>query len=196
MTRTFGARAAQNYRFFAQAVDQVSQLPGVLSASAVMCPPLGGTCWTSPYQLDGTPAMDTIQQPWTALDMVMRRYFETLETPLIDGRYFGDSDSEGAAPVAILSQSFARRLFPNGGAIGKRLRVKYAARPVMEVVGVVADIKQAGLEAANMSELYVPPRRCLTVVVRPPATLGASRVPPPPPSGTWIRTSPSRASRR
>jgi hypothetical protein len=104
-------------------------------------------------------------QPWTALNMVMRRYFETLQTRLIEGRYFSDSDyqqhsDQGSAPVAILSQSFARRLFPGASPIGKRLRVKYAAHEVLEVVGVVADIKQAGLEAPNMARFTCLPRRC------------------------------------
>jgi putative ABC transport system permease protein len=170
VTRTYGARPAQNYRFFAQAIDQVSQLPGVVSASAVMCPPLGGTSWTSPYQVEGAPPVDAMEQPWTALNMVMRRYFETMGTPLVAGRYFGDSDYEGSAPAAILSESFARRLWPNKSPIGRRLRVKYASHEILEVVGVVADMKQYSLEAPNTPELYLPaaqmPVSFMTIMVR------------------------------
>jgi len=170
VTRNGNSRPKQQYRFFAQSVEEVSHLPGVVSASAVMCPPLSGTCWTSPYTVDGQPSVDTMQQPWTALNMVMRRYFETMQTPLIAGRTFADADYEGSQAVAILSQSFARRLWPNESGIGRKLRVKYASHEVLEVVGVVADIKQYGMETPNMGEVYVPaaqmPVGFMTIVVR------------------------------
>jgi putative ABC transport system permease protein len=179
VTRTFGGGPGQNYRFFSQAVESVARLPGVVSASAVMCPPLTGLCWTSPYQADGATAAGATQQPWTALNMVMPHYFGTMQMPLVAGRYFGANDNQGSAPVAILSQSFARRLWPDSSPIGKRINVKFASHPVMEVVGVVADVKQFGLEGTNMVELYVPaaqmPVGFMSIVVRTtgdPASLG------------------------
>jgi putative ABC transport system permease protein len=93
-----------------------------------------------------------------------------MRTPLVAGRYFGDSDYEGSAPAAILSESFARRLWPNESPIGRRLRVKYASHEILEVVGVVADMKQYSLEAPNTPELYLPaaqmPVSFMTIMVR------------------------------
>jgi putative ABC transport system permease protein len=69
-----------------------------------------------------------------------------------------------------VSASFARRLSPASSPVGHRLRVKYAAHEVLEIVGVVADMKQYGLESPNMPEVYVPaaqmPVSFMTIVVR------------------------------
>ncbi len=156
--------------FFSQALDRIGRLPGVKSASAAMCGPLGGIMWTSPYVLEGRPAPPSAEQPWTALNMIMPRYFQTLGTPLVEGRFFTDSDNAHTKSVAIVNQTMARRVSPQGSAIGKQIRVRYAAQPLVEIVGVVTDIKQSSLDKPDMPEVYVPaaqmPVNFMTIVVR------------------------------
>jgi|HubBroStandDraft_1064217.scaffolds.fasta_scaffold02173_4 putative ABC transport system permease protein len=165
-----GGPMTRHLQFFEQAADRIARLPGVESASAVMCPPLGGTCWTSPYALVGHAAPPVMQRPWTALNMVLPGYFATMRAKLIEGRLFTAQDDGRAGNLAIVNQTMARRLWPNGGAVGQRVDVTYAAGEVLEVVGVVADVKQFGLDSPVMEEVYVPaaqmPVNFMTLVVR------------------------------
>ncbi len=161
---------AEHLRFFEQAADRIARLPGVYSASAAMCPPLGGTCWTSPYAPAGRAAPPVMQRPWTALNMVLPGYFATMHAELIAGRLFAAQDDGRSGHLAIVNQTMARRLSPQGSAVGQRVDVTYATGEMLEVVGVVADIKQFGLDDPAMEEVYVPaaqmPVNFMTLVVR------------------------------
>jgi putative ABC transport system permease protein len=177
-----GGPADRNLQYFTDAVDRVAHQPGVSSAAAVMCPPLSGTCWTSPYWPQGQSA--TGQLPWTALNMITPGYFATIQTPLIAGRAFMGGDTAGSRPVAIVNQtmvnqSMASRLAPTGSAVGKLLHVQWAAHELLEVVGVVPDVKQFGVGVPVMPEVYVPvaqmPVNFMTVVVRSSASGAAQQ---------------------
>jgi ABC-type lipoprotein release transport system permease subunit len=80
-------------------------------------------------------------------------YFRTLRIPLVSGRYFDPSDRSGAAPVAIVNRTAAERLW--GGAATSR-RVHVTGEAPREIVGVVGDIKHAGLHATEGPVVYVP----------------------------------------
>jgi predicted permease len=165
-----GGPADRNLQYFTDAVDRVAHQPGVSAAAAVMCPPLSGTCWTSPYWPQGQSAAGNGQLPWTALNMITPGYFATIQTPLIAGRVLMEGDTAGNRPVAIVNQSMASHLAPGGSVVGKLLHVQYSAHELLEVVGVVPDIKQFGVGVPVMPEVYVPvaqmPVNFMTVVVR------------------------------
>jgi putative ABC transport system permease protein len=160
----------QSLSFFSEAVNRISHVPGVVSASAVMQAPLRGVHWTSPYVPSGQPGPLNTQQPWTALNMVLPGYFRTMQARLVQGRFFSDSDRGNSLPVAIINQALARRVAPHGSVVGKRIYVRYAAHPLLEVVGVVADVKQFSLTRPPMAEVYVPDAQMsvpfMTIVVR------------------------------
>jgi putative ABC transport system permease protein len=112
-------------------------------------------------------------------------YFTTLRVPMRAGRAFTDADREGAPLVAVVSESFAGHFWPGENALGKRLR---RAGPVvrwMEVVGVAADVRDAGLSTAPAPTFYVAypqqntPTARVTVVLRtridPALVAGAAR---------------------
>jgi putative ABC transport system permease protein len=158
-------------RFFTQAAEQVSHLAGVQGATAVMCPPLGGsTCWTSPYAEENDVEPPSMQKRWTALNQILPNYFAVMGTPLVEGRAFTERDDKAASPVAIVNQTLAHRLWPGTSAVGKRIRVKFAAGQLLEVVGVAADMRQFGLDTAASAEVFVPlaqmPVSWMTVVAR------------------------------
>jgi len=165
-----GVNPEQNLAFFSEAIDHISHLPGVTSASAAMFGPLAGTPWTSPYAPEDHPVPPGTQQPWTAINMVWPGYFQTMQTPLIEGRLFTNSDRIHSVPVAIVNQAMARSMAARGKLIGRRLFVRYAANPVLEIVGIVGNIKQRALDQPNMPEVYVPvaqmPASAMTIVVR------------------------------
>ncbi len=172
-----GNAGAQNFAFFSQAIARIAHLPGVRSASAVMCPPFYGTEWTSPYVPADRAAPSLNEQPWTALNMVMPDYFQTMRTPLLEGRFLTAADDAASRPVAVVNETMARTIDARGNAVGKLIHVEYAAHPLLEVVGVVQDMKQWALEQPDMPEVYVPaaqmPVGFMTVVVRTSVDPGA-----------------------
>ena len=109
--------------------------------------------------------------------------FETLGTRVTAGREFSDTDRADAPAVAMISRSLARRLFPDGTAVGRRLRILNPDAPPgwREIVGVVEDVRYSGLEDPGENAIYTPfaqtPFMWAYVFVRsgtPAATLGPS----------------------
>jgi putative ABC transport system permease protein len=109
-------------------------------------------------------------------------YFETMGIRLVEGRFFDGGDTTDSMPVVVINQQLARRFFPGEKALGRRLRDDDKS-PWYTIVGVVADVKQQGIEAQTGTELYWPMRqlvhafphanRVMSVVVR--SDLGNAR---------------------
>jgi predicted permease len=103
---------------------------------------------------------------------VSSKYFETLGIPLLAGRDFSPRDATTAPGVAIVSEEFTRQLFHESGPIGKRFRIEDedGARKWLMVVGVVANVRQAGLDQSPEPLFYRPytqlPRPRMVLVVR------------------------------
>jgi predicted permease len=81
-------------------------------------------------------------------------YFRVLGIPIVRGRNFAEQDRNAAADLVILSESFARRLFPRGDAIGQRIRPSMSG-PWRTVVGIAADVKNGGIEVPSDPEYYL-----------------------------------------
>jgi predicted permease len=85
--------------------------------------------------------------------LVTSQFFSTLRIPLRHGRVIGDDDTRDRPLVAVVSESFARRHWPNADAIGRTFQTRGQVRTV---VGVVGDIKVRGLERTSEPQLYIP----------------------------------------
>ena len=85
------------------------------------------------------------------------KYFETLRIPLIEGRLFDDRDAPNGTPTAVINQTMARTFWPGQSPVGRRLRPGGAEWRT--VVGVVADVKNAGVDKPTGTELYLPLRQ-------------------------------------
>jgi predicted permease len=81
-------------------------------------------------------------------------YFDTLGIPIVAGRGFTNADRAGAPPVAVVSETFARRIL-KGRALGRHIRI-FDADGSMEVVGIVADLREGGLRGPVPAVMYVP----------------------------------------
>lgn len=102
-------------------------------------------------------------------------YFDVYDIPLRQGREFTDADRLGSEPVAVVSEAFARRLWPTGSVIGRQIRVAEGDAPGSDfglwrtIVGVVGDVRQ-GYEDSDLRDLYLPflqsPSRFASVLVR------------------------------
>jgi macrolide transport system ATP-binding/permease protein len=127
---------------------------------------------------DGTLPEASGRAPLTYSNRISPGYFTVMETRLGRGRDFTAFDKAGAPPVAIVSQAFARRMWPGQEAIGRRFRLNDEDAESIEVVGIAADGKYASLNQDAQPMVYRPIYQAVsgstTVVVRGdvnPATL-------------------------
>jgi predicted permease len=139
---------------FARGVlDRIQYLPGVKSASLINSAPFGMMFIRDVFDIEG--------QPKPKLDAgrpkIGAGYFKTMGIPLLAGREFTARDTAGAPKVAIVSERIARQYFPGGPgeALGRRVRLSDRGE-WLTVVGVVADIRQMGLNQEVQPMLYVP----------------------------------------
>jgi predicted permease len=162
---------------YARMLQRVRGLPGVESAGAVAgLPMMDGS--TQPVAIEGRPIAPLSEQPEVALRVMTPGYLRAMRIPLRRGRDLADSDAANRPPVVLVSESFARRFWPDEDAIGRRLTLSFYPGMVREVAGVVGDVKQNGLATLEPSPtVYVPlaqmPRTYMSLVVRPKAPYAA-----------------------
>jgi putative ABC transport system permease protein len=138
-------------RFFQQAIERIAVLPGVEAVGAGTSLPLGGYSMTvSGLTIEGKPEAGTA----ASLTMVSPGYLRTLAIPLVQGRYFSDSDGEGAPSVVMVNESFARRFFPGENCLGRRIQNPGRKTDWMTIVGVVRDIRSWPEQMAS-GEMYL-----------------------------------------
>jgi predicted permease len=126
-------------------------LPGVESATLTDPVPLWFTDSFASFSIESNPA--SADRHRVAHARVAPRYFETLRIPLLRGRDFTRSDNESAPRVAIVNETMARRFWPDGNALGKRIN---NGENAFEIVGIVRDAKQATLAGSSQLFLYRP----------------------------------------
>jgi putative ABC transport system permease protein len=148
----YTAAAAQ--RFFTELLSRISNLPGVQSAAATAYVPLGEGGQTGDFQVEGRPAPNS-QGPFAEEHFVTPGYFQTLQIPLLHGRYFSETDKEGATRVVIVNNYMARQLWPGEDAVGKRIQVLGAPNDWSVIVGVVADVKTDTVNAPPSMQIYL-----------------------------------------
>jgi putative ABC transport system permease protein len=147
---------AQLVRFFDQVLEGASATPGVKSAAVANVLPFSEARFGMPAPVEGTPEPKQLAAfPFYAYRAVSPDYFATLGIPVVQGRVFTADDRDGRPRVAVINQTAVRRYFPNGDAIGKRLRPDDGSRTAVEVVGIVADVKTFGLGQDVAPELYI-----------------------------------------
>jgi putative ABC transport system permease protein len=136
-----------------QTIARIKVLPGVQAVGAVTFLPLSGWWGSRQVSVEGQEASPG-QKPDVVWSSATPDYFRAMGIPLIQGRFFGDQDAQGAPPVAVISKSLARRLWPTEDAVGKRIAVEGLSN--REVIGVVGDVRQLGLTSEKTSEVYIP----------------------------------------
>jgi predicted permease len=133
--------ATDRLRFFEDVRDEIGALPGVEHVVLSSRHPASRGA-AARIELQGQAVQAERQLPLTLIEAVDAAYFETMKIPVLQGRVFADTDRHGTAPVAIVTQSFARSTWPNEDPVGKqlrRLRGDWAT-----VIGVVPDTPRLG----------------------------------------------------
>jgi putative ABC transport system permease protein len=158
--------------FHRQAQERLSALPGVESATSTNFLPGSGGWNSTEFQIEGRPAPPPGQERVSSFQKVGADYFRTVRVPVIKGREFSVNDVEGAPLVAVISETLARRYFPNEDPLGQRVKVGAAesAGPWYTIVGVAGDVQRFMLDREMQPMLYLPnqqlPDREAYVVVR------------------------------
>jgi putative ABC transport system permease protein len=176
---------ASRERFAERLQAELQTAPGIEAVSIADAVPLSGNYSSAPYaRVDGNP-VPVNQRPLGLTRSISPGYFRTLGIPLLSGRDFSEQDKLDSPFVVILSNSTAKKLFPNENPIGRQMLfgTDNGNGLQAEVVGVVGDVRSRQLAKANDVEFYRPwPQRSapfLNLIVRsatkPEATAGIVR---------------------
>jgi hypothetical protein len=139
--------------------DRLSTIPGVRQAGVTSTLPFDGSIGAdrAEFEIMGRPVGSARERPSVHAAAVSPGYFPALGIPMHSGRSFVPTDDAAHPPVAIVSAAFAREYWGNATPIGQRLSVSFDGGPtVREIVGVVGDIHETGLDQPAVPALYVP----------------------------------------
>ena len=143
--------------FFSQFAERLKQLPGVQQASLVSDLPMSGNRFPHNAIVEGQAPVQPGSEPELLTSEVAPGYFDTLKIPLLTGRDFTNADNHSAALVGVVNQEFVRTYFPDGQAIGKRVRWARLDPPTwITIVGVVGNVKHDGVDQPDEPLLYTP----------------------------------------
>lgn len=136
--------------FYQSVLDRIRHIPGVTEASACSVLPFGYGENMEPFALADQPAGSA--QQLASVNTVMPRFFQTLQIPLVAGRYFDSEDTPDHPGVVIINQYLASRHFRHKNAIGEQIRM---GDRNFYIAGIVGNTKVAGLDVADGPMLYL-----------------------------------------
>ena len=166
-TEGYSTEAAQ--RFYTDFEERVRALPGVTAVTMAEMVPLGMGWARRGIAVQGyTPAEgEDMEVPFNG---VGPDYFDAMKIPMARGRGFTRADRDGAPPVVVVNESFARRFWPGEDPLGKGVSMNGTDGPFGEVVGVVRDGKYRSLTEEPVPYIYYPhlqrPTTSMTVQIR------------------------------
>ncbi len=149
--------SAYTLRYFDRVLAGVGALPGVRSAALTSQLPLSGDYDSYGVHVESKPRANPDQDPNAFRYAVTAGYFETMRIPLRRGRLLTPRDRGDQPAVAVINESFARKVWPNEDPIGQRVRLGAADKGAWRtIVGIVGDVKQLSLSGRQSDAVYVP----------------------------------------
>jgi putative ABC transport system permease protein len=145
-------------RFFQQVVHRVATLPGVVAVSPSLAVPMQGGPFM-PIAVTGVPANDNSR---AVVDFVGDGYFEAIGLPLVRGRLLSPVDVEASRPVVVVNRRFAEVLLGGADPIGRTVTLGGFGGggdnppPLFEIVGIVGDVRNSGLQDPVRPQVYLP----------------------------------------
>jgi putative ABC transport system permease protein len=145
---------ATQVRFYEDVIERMRRAPGVMNASAVSAMPLHdvGAAGALPFNVEGQQPPPT-EDPLADVRIVAPGYFETMKIQLLAGRFLDERDDEKAPRTSVINQTMARRYFPDRSPLGLIIQNPHGKA---EVVGVVADVHNQGLDRDPKKQVYLP----------------------------------------
>jgi|SRR5579872_1641540 len=143
--------------FYDRVLERVRALPGVESAGLTDSLPFRGGS-AQPFVIEGHPPALFSQQPTVNVRVISPGYLHAMRIPVLHGRDFEDSDTADRQPAVLISESMAKKFWPDDNPIGKHLTLSFIPGKTQEVVGIVGDVKH--LDAGEPSPtLYAAERQ-------------------------------------
>jgi hypothetical protein len=155
-----GVGNAALFNFFEEAIRRVGELPGVQGVAAGMILPWRGAQGGLQFQFaaEGYQPANGEENPFARYRPVSPQFFAVLGVPILAGRSFTDEDRDGTERVAIVSQTMAQRLFPNGGALNRHIWSTRGAPVPRRIVGIVEDVDDQQVVQERSMTVYTPLR--------------------------------------
>lgn len=155
--------------FHDELLRKLKAVPGVTSVSTVTALPLSGQSYPTGFGIAGRD-IPSWKTPSTECLAIGADYFTTMGVAILQGRSFTERDHERSPKVAIINETLARIFFPGQNPIGKKIMVWRESTDPREIVGVAADVHNAGLDLPPAPDVYVPfaqdPQPDMNLVVR------------------------------
>jgi putative ABC transport system permease protein len=151
-------RGAAMISFWNEALHRVQHLPGVEAAGFTIVLPLSGSNTDSSFSIEGRVLGKNEPGPDEELRTITPDYFRVLKTPLLRGRFFTEADNADAPGVVIINDALAKKYWPNGDALGKRITFSDPRKPDpkwLTIVGIVRSIRHRGLDVDPAPEYYL-----------------------------------------
>lgn len=144
-------------RFDKEFTDRLSRIPGVVGVTSNSIVPLTGGGNSIRFVIEGQPVSAGHENECSIRD-ISNNYFSVMRIPLRAGRLFDDSaDSDTTPKHLIVNEAWVKRYFHGEDPLGKRIRFTYSPQePFREIVGVVGDTADAGLDSADEASLFLP----------------------------------------
>jgi macrolide transport system ATP-binding/permease protein len=141
---------------YAELLDRLRQIPGVVSASLSLNSPMEGGNWGAPVYIEGHPTPPGAQTG-SSLTSVSPHYFETIGARLIRGRFIDERDTPASRHVAVINQAFAKKYLPNEEPIGQHFGITEASHGAdYEIVGIVEDVKWSDARSPMNPMAFLP----------------------------------------
>jgi putative ABC transport system permease protein len=151
-------KEAVRERFYAPVLSEMRRLPGVTSVAYISFLPFTMGGGIQPVSIAGETETTRAGNHTASQRFVTPGYFATLRIPLLQGRDVAESDTHTSPYVAVVSQSFVRRYWPEGNAIGRHFQFGLHDRVV---AGVVGDVRVRGLEQNSEPQVYLPYKQAI-----------------------------------
>jgi putative ABC transport system permease protein len=157
--------------FYEQVLQRMRLVPGIVDVGAASDPPfLAANYWA--FKVQGRPPLAPGSNQDAESNIVTPEYFRVMGIPLVRGRPLAESDNRQRNPVVVISESMARRYWPNEEPLGERIAFDKSDKGPnwREIIGVVADTRAERLGSPPYPQFYVPyaqlPQRSMTVLVK------------------------------
>lgn len=152
---------------YASLVEGLRAIPGVRSVAGAAFLPLDATAWNLPLTIEGRGPASAKEKISAQYHSVTPDYFQTLGIPLISGRLLTERDEAESPGVIVVNQTMARRYWPDGRVLGQKVTLSADNFGILgrilpksfEVVGIVGDIKNNGLQSEPQPAMYFPYRQ-------------------------------------
>ncbi|HEY6803033.1 MAG TPA: ABC transporter permease [Pyrinomonadaceae bacterium] len=150
-------------QFYARALEQLQNLPGVNSAGMVMSLPLSGASMNRGFTKEGEREARPDENVAMDYQVVSHDYFSTLQIPVLRGRGFTEQDNASAPHVIVISETMAKRYWPNEDPVGKRMAIGESSKDTSwrTIIGVVGDVRHASLTDLPVPTGYIDFRQDL-----------------------------------